>query len=238
MPTAFITGGSRGIGAETVRQLSREGWQVAFCYCSDDAAAAEVANQTGALAIKADVADSEAMIKAVGEINAHFGDIDLLVNNAAISFGGLFTHVSAEKWQRMLAVNVNGVFNSTAAVLPQMINNKRGKIINISSVWGQVGASCEVHYSTTKAAVIGFTKALAKEVGPSGITVNCIAPGVIDTDMNGHLSAEDMAALAEDTPLCRIGKCEDVARAVSYLASSGADFITGQVLTVDGGFAY
>ena len=236
MSVAFVTGGSRGIGAETVKLLSQSGWSVAFCYFSDDAAAQEVAQKSGALAIKADVADSDALDKAVKQAQSKLGDIDLLVNNAAISFAGLFTDIAGEDWQRMLNVNVNGAFNATKSVLPQMIKNKRGKIINISSVWGQVGASCEVHYSTTKAALIGFTKALAKEVGPSGITVNCIAPGVIATDMNKRLTKEDLTALADETPLCRIGTPEDVAKAVLYLASEGADFITGQVLGVDGGF--
>lgn len=236
MSVAFVTGGSRGIGAETVKLLSQSGWSVAFCYFSDDAAAQEVAQKSGALAIKADVADSDALDKAVKQAQSKLGDIDLLVNNAAISFAGLFTDIAGEDWQRMFNVNVNGAFNATKSVLPQMINNKRGKIINISSVWGQVGASCEVHYSTTKAALIGFTKALAKEVGPSGITVNCIAPGVIATDMNKRLTKEDLTALADETPLCRIGTPEDVAKAVLYLASEGADFITGQVLGVDGGF--
>lgn len=237
MSVAFVTGGSRGIGAETVKLLAQKGWSVAFCYLNDDAAAESVAQSTGALKIKADVADAAAMDRAVDEVCQHFGGIDLLVNNAALSFAGLFNDITAEQWQRMLDVNVNGAFNATKSVLPQMINKKSGKIINISSVWGQVGASCEVHYSTTKAAIIGFTKALAKEVGPSGITVNCIAPGVIATDMNSRLSADDMAALAEDTPLCRIGSAREVAQAVLYLASKDADFITGQVLTVDGGFS-
>ncbi len=236
MSVAFITGGSRGIGAETVKLLSQAGWSVAFCYYSDDAAAEQVAQMTGALKIKADVADESALDSAIKQAQGQLGDIDLLVNNAAISFSGLFTDITAEDWQRMLNVNVNGVINATKSVLPQMINNKRGKIINISSVWGQLGASCEVHYSTTKAAIIGFTKALAKEVGPSGITVNCIAPGVIATDMNNRLTKEDLTALADETPLCRIGSANDVAQAVVYLASSGADFITGQVLGVDGGF--
>ena len=236
MSVAFVTGGSRGIGAATVKLLSQQGWSVAFCYYSDDAAAEQVAQEAGALKIKADVADEAALDRAIKQAQNQLGDIDLLVNNAAISFTGLFTDITAEAWQRMLNVNVNGVLNAAKSVLPQMINNKRGRIINISSVWGQLGASCEVHYSTTKAAIIGFTKALAKEVGPSGITVNCIAPGVIATDMNNRLTKEDMTALADDTPLCRIGSADDVAKAVLYLASEGADFITGQVLGVDGGF--
>lgn len=236
MSVAFVTGGSRGIGAETVKLLSQSGWSVAFCYFSDDAAAEQVAQSTGALKIKADVADESAVYSAVKQAQGQLGDIDLLVNNAAVSFAGLFTDITADDWQRMWNVNVNGVLNATKSVLPQMINNKRGKIINISSVWGQLGASCEVHYSTTKAAIIGFTKALAKEVGPSGITVNCIAPGVIATDMNSRLTKEDLNALADETPLCRIGSTTDVAQTVVYLASAGADFITGQVLGVDGGF--
>lgn len=237
MSVAFVTGGSRGIGAEMVRQLAASGWSVAFCYLKDDDAAQKVANDTGALKFKVDVADEKAVTAAIEEAAKQLGDIDLLVNNAAISFVGLFNDITTDQWSRMLNVNLNGVINATRAALPKMIANKRGRIVNISSVWGQVGASCEVHYSTTKAAVIGFTKALAKEVGPSGITVNCIAPGVIATDMNSHLSAEDMADLAEQTPLCRIGKARDVAKCLLYLASEDGGFITGQVLTVDGGFS-
>ncbi len=236
MAVAFVTGGSRGIGAAIVKQLSLSGWKVAFCYLNSDDSAAEIAQSAGALKIKADVADAAALGRAVDEVRRQLGDIDLLVNNAAVSYVGLFNDITSSQCDRMIDINIKGVLNATRCVLPQMINNKKGKIINISSVWGRVGASCEVHYSATKAAVIGFTKALAKEVGPSGITVNCIAPGVIDTEMNRRLSAEDLADLADQTPLCRIGKVEDVAKAVAYLASCDGDFITGQVLSVDGGF--
>ncbi len=236
MAVAFVTGGSRGIGAAIVKQLSLSGWRVAFCYLNSDDAAEETAQAAGALKIKADVADFSSLDAAINLARQQLGDIDLLVNNAAVSYVGLFNDITADRRDKMIDVNVKGVFNATQSVLPQMINNKKGKIINISSVWGKVGASCEVHYSATKAAVIGFTKALAKEVGPSGITVNCIAPGVIDTEMNRRLSAEDLADLADQTPLCRIGKAEEVAKAVLYLASCDGDFITGQVLSVDGGF--
>ena len=163
--------------------------------------------------------------------------MDVLVNNAGIAQQKLFSDITPEEWRRMFAVDVEGVFHCCQCALPYMIHRKAGSIVNISSVWGQVGASCEVHYSAAKAAVIGLTKALAKELGPSGIRVNCVAPGVIRTEMNAHLSGEDMEALREETPLCRIGEPEEVADAVSFLAGEGSRFVTGQILAVSGGFA-
>jgi 3-oxoacyl-[acyl-carrier protein] reductase len=163
------------------------------------------------------------------------GDVDILVNNAGIARQELFTDISPETWRRIFAVNVDGAFNCCQLALPHMIHEKRGKIINISSMWGITGGSCETAYSASKAAIIGLTKALAKELGPSGIQVNCVAPGVIDTDMNNNLTAEDMEALRQETPAGRIGAPEDVAAAVAFLASAGGDFITGQVISVDGG---
>lgn len=237
MAVAVVTGGSRGIGRATVELLCAHGWDVVFCYCSNDDAAHEVSEATGAIAVKADVADREQIESMTEKVIGMFGHIDLLVNNAAVSVSGLFTDVTDEQWERLYSVNVNGVINCTKSVLPHMLRRNFGRIINISSMWGKVGASCEVHYSATKAAVIGLTRALAKEVGLSGITVNCIAPGVIDTEMNAHFSDSDKAELASETPLGRIGTPADVAHAVEFLAGEGGGFITGQVISVDGGFA-
>ena len=172
----------------------------------------------------------------VKQIEGDLGQITVLVNNAGIAEQALFSDITEEMWDRMFGVNVKGAYNCTQAVLPHMIHNKYGRIINVSSMWGISGASCEVHYSASKAALIGFTKALAKEVGLSGITVNCVAPGVIATEMNGHLSEDIIEELKNETPLNRIGTPEDVAEAIFFLASDKASFITGQTLSVDGGF--
>jgi 3-oxoacyl-[acyl-carrier protein] reductase len=165
-----------------------------------------------------------------------YGAIDVLINNAAIAQQKLFTDITEEEWDSIFAVNVKGVYNCCKAVVPHMVSQKDGVILNISSVWGMVGASCEVHYSATKAAVIGFSKALAKELGLSGIRVNCIAPGVIDTDMNAGLSPDTLAQLKGETPLARIGTSKDIAALALFLASSEASFITGQVISSNGGF--
>lgn len=235
MKTALVTGGSRGIGRAIVELLAKKGWQVAFCYRENESAADEVRAATGAVAYKVDVSDSKAVADMVSDLQNRFGHIDLLVNNVGVASQRLFTDITDEEWKNTFDVNVNGAFYATRAVLPDMIKRKSGNIIFVSSMWGISGGSCEVHYSATKAALIGMTKALAKEVGPSDIRVNCVAPGVIETDMNAHLSADDMAALAEETPLCRIGKADEVAKAVEFLAEDGSAFITGQVLSVDGG---
>lgn len=234
--TALITGSSRGIGAAIALQLAKDGFTVFVNYNSSIEAAEKIAAQANGFAIKADVSDMAQVSAMIEEINKKTGGVDLLVNNAAISVTGLFTDITPHQEQKLWGVNVQGVFNCTKAVLPYMIHKKCGKIINISSMWGQVGASCEVHYSASKAAVIGFTKALAQEVGPSGINVNCIAPGVIMTDMNKEHSAETMEILKDETPLERLGTPEDIALAVSFLASDKSNFITGQVLGVNGGF--
>ena len=235
MKTALVTGGSRGIGRAIVELLAKKGWQVAFCYRENESAADEVRAATGAVAYRLNISDSKAVADMVSDLQKRFGHIDLLVNNVGVASQRLFTDITDEEWKRTFDVNVNGAFYATRAVLPDMIKRKSGNIIFVSSMWGVSGGSCEVHYSATKAALIGMTKALAKEVGPSGIRVNCVAPGVIETDMNAHLSADDMAALAEETPLCRIGKADEVAKAVEFLAEDGSAFITGQVLAVDGG---
>lgn len=234
---ALITGASRGIGRAAAEALAADGFFVYLNYSrSEDAALrfAETLNkQYGncAKALRADVSDRaqvEAMFLRADEV-------DVLVNNAGVAQQKLFTDITEEEWEVLFAVDVGGVFRCCQCALPGMIRRKSGKIINISSMWGQVGASCEVHYSAAKAAVIGLTKALAKEVGPSGIQVNCIAPGVIATEMNAALSEETLAELREETPLGRIGSPEDVAAAISFLASPRSDFITGQVLGVSGG---
>ncbi len=236
MKTALITGGSRGIGAELVRHFTENGYRVAFTYKSCREAAQQVAAQTGALAICADSADESAVRSAVDTVLAAFGSIDCLVYNSAVSAFSLFTDITLEDWNNMLAVNLTGAFLYSKAVIPSMLREKSGRIINISSMWGLVGASCEVHYSAAKAGLIGMTKALAKELGPSGITVNAIAPGVIATEMNSALSEGELSALREDTPLMRIGETSDVASAALFLAGDGASFITGEVLNVSGGY--
>ena len=236
MKTVLVTGGSRGIGEAIVRKFCAEGYSVAFTYRSSGEAAARVAKETGALALCADSEREEQILRAVARVEEAFGKIDVLVNNAAISSFSLFTDLSLEVWNRTLAVDLTAAFLYTRAVLPEMIRRKSGRIINISSMWGVTGAACEVHYSAAKAGLIGMTKALAKEVGPSGVTVNAIAPGVIDTEMNRALSEEDRAALRENTPVCRLGQPEEVASAVFFLAGEDAAFITGEVLNLSGGF--
>ncbi len=236
MKVAFINGGSRGIGAALVRAFAKEGYGVAFTYKSSDTLAAALAEEVGALAIRADSASEAEAAAAVLEASEKLGDIDVLINSAAISSFSLFTDLTSEEWHRSFAVNVDGPFYYCRAVLPSMIAKKAGRIINISSMWGTVGASCEVHYSATKAALDGMTRALAKEVGPSGITVNAIAPGVIDTEMNAALDEAARRALSEETPLGRFGTPEEVAALALFLAGDGAAFITGQVIGANGGF--
>jgi len=236
MKTALITGGSRGIGRAIALRLALDGFSVCISYNSADMAAEETAREIGGFAIKADVSDSASAEELIYRAEHKLGHIDVLVNNAGVSGFGLITDVSDDEWRRIMGVNLDGVFYCCRAALPRMISDKRGKIINISSVWGEVGASCEVAYSAAKAGVIGFTKALAKEVGPSGIQVNCIAPGAIETDMTANLSAADRAAIGEETPLGRMGRPEDVAGLAAFLASDEADFITGRVFTADGGW--
>jgi len=240
MKTVLITGASRGIGAATARLFAAHGYRVAVHYHqSKDQADALVAELTAsgadAFAVCADIADSAAVNHMVGEVLARFGHIDVLVNNAGISASGLVTDVTDAQWDRMIAVNLSGAFYTCRAVLPSMISNKSGSIVQVSSMWGQVGASCEVAYSAAKAGMIGLTKALAKEVAPSGIRVNCVAPGVIDTDMNANITPADMAVLADETPCGRIGTPDEVAKTVYFLASDAASFITGQILGVSGG---
>ena len=235
--TALITGASRGIGAEIARALYGEGWQVVINYCSSAERARRLQEELpGSAAVQADVSVPEQAQRLADFTEREFGKVDLLVNNAGISQYGLFTDTAPEERGRVVAVDLMGAMNCAAAVLPAMLRRHEGNILNISSMWGVVGASCEVVYSAAKAGLIGFTKALAKEVGPSGIRVNCIAPGAVETDMMADFGEEDKRALAEASPLCRLGTARDVAGAVLFLASERSGFITGQVLGVNGGF--
>ena len=225
-----ITGGSRGIGAAAVRLFAGRGDRVTFFYHQNHDAARALAHETGAAAMVCDVADRDAVEQAFAQLPP----TELLINNAGISHMGLISQISEEQWHRLFDVNVGGVYHCVNAALPAMLQAQKGCILNVASMWGQVGASCEAAYSATKGAVIALTKALAKELGPSGIRVNAVSPGVILTDMCAHLDGDTLAELQEETPLGRHGTPEDVAAALAYLAD--ADFVTGQVLPVNGGF--
>ena len=238
---ALVTGASGGIGRAIALQLARDGYAVAVHCYRNEAKAQAVCDEIRALGVDAgvyvcDITDAAAVSAMAEDINRTLGRISVLVNNAGIAQQKLFTDLTVEEWRYMMAVHVDGAFYACRAVLPDMIRRHDGTIVNISSMWGQTGGSCEVHYSTAKAALIGLTKALAKEVGPAGIRVNCVAPGVIQTEMLAAFTAEDLDALTDETPLCRLGTPEDVANAVSFLVSDGAAFITGQVLAPNGGF--
>ena len=239
--TVLITGASRGIGLATAQRFAAKGHPVVLNYnkSRENAfAAARAINEAGgvAMAVQADVSDRAQVSAMFTVIESQLGGVDILVNNAAVARQSLFTDISPEEWRNTFAVNVDGMFHCSQLALPHMLRRHSGCIINLSSMWGQVGASCEVLYSATKAAVIGLTKALAQEVGPGGVRVNCVAPGVIDTDMNAHLRAEDLDTLKYDTPLMRLGSPEDVAGAICFLASEDAAFITGQILSPNGGY--
>jgi len=236
MKHVLITGGSRGIGRAMVEMFINNGYKVSFTYKSSVDEAKELSLKTGALAIAADSEREEDILAAVSCATSENGEIDVLINNAAVSSFSLLTDISRELWDKTMAVSVTGAFLYSKAVLSQMIKKKCGRIINISSMWGLVGSSCEVHYSTAKAALIGFTKALAKEVGPSGITVNAIAPGFIDTDMNSSVDGDIRAAIIDETPVGRAGEPCDVASAALFLASDAASFITGEIMNLSGGF--
>ncbi len=233
----LITGGSRGIGRACVERFTRDGHTVAFLYKTNDAAAEALSAATGATALRVDVSDADAVRAAVAEITKKIGGIDVLVNNAGIAEFKLFTELSDSDWQRMISTNLSGAFFVTREVAKTMIANHSGRIIQIGSMWGKIGASCEVHYSAAKAGLRGMTMALAKELGPSGITVNCVEPGVIDTEMNAALDEDARRALCDETPLCRLGHADEVASLVAFLASGEAGFITGQCIGIDGGFA-
>ena len=230
MSTVLITGGSRGIGAAAVELFAARGHTVHFLYEKDHAAAAAVSEKNGAKAICCDVADGAAVRSAFAQI----GDVDILICNAGICHTGLMSMMPEADWDRLFDVNVKGIYHCVNAAMPSFLKNHRGCIITVSSMWGQVGASCEAAYSATKGAVIALTKALAKELGPSGIRVNCVAPGVILTDMCANVDPEILSEMAQESPIGRNGTPMDVAKAMLYLAEE--EFITGHVLSVNGGY--
>ena len=238
MRRVLIGGGSRGIGAECVRRYTSLGDAVAFIYNKSFDAAQALSSKTGAIAIQADVSNAVEAKLAVNQAVEKLGGIDTLVNNAGIAHIGLFTDLTDDEWRCLCDTNLSSVIYLSREASKYMVRQHGGSIVNIGSVWGRAGASCEVAYSATKAGLRGFTRALAKELGPSGITVNCIEPGVIDTEMNAALDEETRASLADETPLGRLGTSADVASAVEFLTSPGAVFITGQILGVDGGFGW
>ena len=238
--TAFVTGGSGEIGRAICISMAEIGCDVCVCYNSDKESAEKTVREIAskgqnAIAVKCDITDITSIDEAVSQCENSLGKINILINNAGVSDINLFTQISSERMNYIINSNLTGAMNAARRVLAQMINVKSGCIINISSMWGEVGASCEVVYSAAKAGLIGFTKALAKEVGLSGIRVNCITPGMIDTKMNSELSQEDIEAVVEDIPLSRIGTPKDVAQAAAFLASENASYITGAVLKVNGG---
>ena len=237
MKNVIVTGASRGIGAATALYFGERGWRVILNHRDSEEKARSVASEIRSRGGEAEVFRADVGIfsecEALVDFALEFGKLDLLVNNAAVSEVGLFTDITPERERRLFEVDLFAPMNLSRLVLPGMIREKSGSIINISSMWGQVGASCEVQYSTAKAGLIGFTKALAKEVAPSGIRVNCVAPGVIDTEMNSHLSPDEMTALADEIPMCRIGQAREVAECVYFLAESS--YVTGQVIAPNGG---
>lgn len=242
MKTAVVTGASRGIGAACAVAMAKNGYNVILGYKESKERAEQLAEVlisgygVAAFAVKADVSVSKEADELIEVAYKNFGRIDVLVNNAGIAGFKLFTDITDEDWAQMIGTNLTGVFNCSRAAAKYMINAKSGSIVNISSIWGQVGASCEVHYSASKAGVIGLTQALAKELAPSNIRVNCICPGVIKTDMLNNIDDETIDSLIEETPLLRIGTPKDIADAVAFLSGDAASFITGQVLGVNGGF--
>ena len=238
---ALVTGSSRGIGRAVAAELARQGWAVCINYrlredCARSLLEQRTAEGCRAMMVQADVSQQDQVTAMVRQVKETFGPVSLLVNNAGVAGQALFQDITPELWHRYFSVNVDGAFHTIQAVLPHMLHEKSGCIITTSSIWGQRGASCEVAYSATKAAVIGLTRSLAMELGPSHIRVNCVAPGVIDTDMLSVLPEETRRDLAEQTPLGRLGTPEDIAAAVALLASEEASFLTGQVITPDGGF--
>lgn len=237
---ALITGASGGIGSAIAVRLANDGFDIAACYNSDESGIRELEkklSQTGVRfrAYKADVSDYSAIKDVFADATEFFGGVSVLVNNAGMAQQKLFTDITQDEFDRITDVNFKGVFNCCQCAVPFMVSQKRGKIINISSMWGVCGASCETVYSATKAAVIGLTKALARELAPSNIQVNCVAPGAIDTKMNNNLSDEDKKAFSQEIPMGRFGRPEEIAGVVSFLAGNDSDYVTAQVITADGG---
>lgn len=237
---ALITGASGGIGSEIALRLAKDGFSIAACYFSDDEGISRLSERLSEVGAefkiyKADVSDFQKMKEVFTDAAECFGGVSVLVNNAGMAQQKLFTDISQEEFDRITAVNFKGVFNCCQCAVPFMVNQKRGKIINISSMWGVYGASCETVYSATKAAVIGLTKALARELAPSNIQVNCVAPGAIDTKMNNNLTESEKADFAAEIPMGRFGTPREIAEVVSFLAGSGSDYVTAQVITADGG---
>ena len=241
MSNALITGASRGIGAATARLFAREGWNVAVNYNRSRNEAEGLARELSGLGVRAvpiqgDISVPEGAERMVQEAETALGGLDAVICNAGVALPQqLMTDTTVEQWRQVAAVDLDGVFYTLRAAIPGLVRQKRGTVVTVSSMWGVAGGSCEAPYSAAKAGVIGLTKALARELGPSRVRVNCVAPGVIDTGMNSHLAPEDWTALKEETPLCRIGTPEEAAQAIYFLASDRASFITGQVLRVDGG---
>ena len=235
MSKVLIIGGSRGIGAAAVREFRDAGDDVMFSYHKSELEADELRQETGAVPVRCDIKHSDSVKVAVDKAISELGYIDVLICNAAIADFNLVTDIDETRWEEIIDTNLNGVFYAVRHVLPSMISRKNGCIITVGSMWGEVGASCEVAYSAAKAGVIGLTKALAKEVGPSGIRVNCISPGLIDTDMNAAVDKTAIREIENETPLGRIGNTRDVAKVMKFLASDDAGFITGQVVDVNGG---
>ena len=240
MKTALITGASRGIGKAAAELFAENGYAVIINYNKSEEDALKLVSEIRAkgktaMAVKGDVSNPDEVSLMMKKISENFSSVDVLVNNAGISLQKMLTETTLEEWDNIFGITARGTFLVTKSVLPMMISKKCGSIINISSIWGNVGASCEVAYSSAKSALIGFTKALAKEVGPSGIRVNCLCPGVIDTDMNKMHSEETLSALCDETPLMRIGNPSEVAETILFLASEKSSFITGQVFSIDGG---
>lgn len=235
--TAIVTGAARGIGKAIAKRLVEDGFFVAAIYNSSEKLAKELESESypNVKAYKCDVSDSESVNAVVRAVLKDRKTVDVLINNAGIAQQKLFTDITDEDWSRMIGVDLSGAFYFTRAILPSMINEKSGRIINITSMWGETGGSCEVHYSAAKAGLIGMTKALAKETGLSGVCVNAVSPGVIETDMMSGFSEADKEALREEIPLSRLGRAEDVANAVAFLCSEKASYITGQVISVNGG---
>ncbi len=236
MRNVLITGGSRGIGAAMVRLFAARGWRAAFTYQKSEEAALTLARETGALAFRCDARKEQDVNEMAQALSRRFSHLDALICNAGVSYTGLLQDMTAAEWDDLFAVHGRGAFLATRAFLPGMISRQQGSIVYVSSMWGQTGASCEAAYSACKASLIGLGKALAKEVGPSHVRVNCLCPGVIQTDMLKEYTEADLSALRDETPLCRLGTPQDIAQAAFFLCSDEASFITGQALGVNGGF--